>query len=141
MGRLVIIVIMLIISGIIYLIKAAAGKVTGNEVNFQDESKKVMNSAAKGVNWMNDQWDKAKKGQNTVTTSSINLSSLSATELIASVKLNSVKYPSPEAVYIEQAVIKMNNRQFDDARKIVMQLQEGEARDFMLSEIEQKRNV
>lgn len=141
MGRLVIVVILLIISGIVYLVKAGAGKVTGNQVNFQDESKKVMNTAAKGVNWMNDQWEKAKNGDNSSTPMSNNLSSMSTTELIATVKLNPGKYPAPETVYIEQAVIKMNNRQFDDAQKIVMQLQAGEARDFMLSEIEQKRNA
>ena len=39
----------MIISGIIYLIKAAAGKVTGKEVNFQDESRKVMEKTAKGT--------------------------------------------------------------------------------------------
>ena len=51
---------MMIISGIIYLIKATAGKITGKEVNFQDESRKVMEKTAKGVHWMNDQWEKAK---------------------------------------------------------------------------------
>lgn len=39
MGRLILVVIMLIISGIIFLVKAGVGKITGNEVKFQDESK------------------------------------------------------------------------------------------------------
>lgn len=58
MGRLVIIIVMLIISGIIYLIKAAAGKVRGGDRS--DESRKVMEKTAKGISWMNDQWEKAK---------------------------------------------------------------------------------
>lgn len=45
---------MIIISCIIYLIKAGAGTITGNEVNFHDESRKVMEKTARGVHWMND---------------------------------------------------------------------------------------
>jgi len=46
-----------------------------------------------------------------------------------------------ENAYIEYAVHKMNNRQFDDAEKLIMQLSEGEARNFMLNEIKEKRNL
>lgn len=45
-----------------------------------------------------------------------------------------------EGLFIEVAVYKMEKRQFDDAEKIVMQLSEGEARNFMLNEIKDKRN-
>jgi hypothetical protein len=142
MGRLLIIVVMLIISGVIYLIKAGVGKVTGTEVNFKDESQKVMNTTAKGINWMNDQWDKAKTSTNTQYLTTSGFSNMSATEIIATVKVNSTKYDkaSAEAIYIEQAVAKMNNRQYDDAKKLIMQVSEGEGRDYMLNEIEQKRN-
>lgn len=142
MGRLIFVVIMLIISGIIYLVKASVGKVTGKDVNFQDESKKVMQTAARGINWMNEQWEKAKAGTGTNPAPG-NFSSMSAMEIIANVKANPAKYDgaTAESVFIEQAVSKMNNRQFDDARKLVMQLSEGEARNFMLNEIEQKRNA
>lgn len=143
MGRLLLVVAMLIISGIIYLVKAGIGKVTGQEVNFQDESKKVMQTTAKGINWMNDQWEKAKAGSTNANLSDTNFSVMSATEIIANVKANSTSNDNTtaESIYIEQAVVKMNNRQFDDARKLVMQIKEGEAQTFMLSEIEQKRNA
>ncbi len=143
MARLAFVVIMLIISGIIFIVKASVGKVTGKEVNFQDESKKVMHSAAKGINWMNDQWEKAKSGSHITNQPTGSFQNMSATELIANIKSNPTKYDTStaEAIYIEQGVAKMNNRQFDDARKLVMQLKEGEGRDFMLSEIEQKRNA
>jgi len=144
MGRLILVVIMLIISGVIFLVKAGVGKITGNEVKFQDESKKVMQSTAKGINWMNEQWEKAKQnagGSSDIKIGSGANSELSALEIIAKVKSDTVKYDmaSSEAFYIEQAVIKINKRQFDDATKLIMQIQAGEARDFMLNEIESKR--
>lgn len=145
MGRIILVLILLGVSGIIYLVKAGASKVAGREVgDFQDESRKVMEKTAKGINWMNEQWEKAKTGNSsTAQLASGSLIDKSATEIIASVKANPEKYPaeSAESVYIESAVAKMNNRQFDDARKLVMQLQAGEARDYMLQEIEEKRNA
>jgi hypothetical protein len=142
MGRLIAIVFMLIISVIIYLVKAGVGKVTGNDVNFKDESQKVMQKTAKGINWMNEQWEKAKTGTNNQYLTSGGFSNMSATEIIATVKVNPTKYDkaSAETIYIEQAIAKMNNRQFDDAKKLIMQVSEGEGRDYMLNEIEQKRN-
>lgn len=145
MGRLVVIIIMMIISGIIYLIKAAAGKVTGNEVNFQDESRKVMEKTARGVHWMNDQWDKAKRnatGSNQLLLGN-DLKQLTPTEIIAKVKNDSVRYDlaTTEGLFIEIAVFKMENRQFDDAEKLIMQLSDGEARNFMLNEIKEKRSL
>lgn len=145
MGRLVIIVVMMIISGIIYLIKAAAGKVTGKEANFQDESRKVMEKTARGVHWMNDQWEKAKgnaTGNNQLLLGN-DLKQLAPTEIIAKVKSNPSKYDlaSAEGLFIEVAVYKMEKRQFDDAEKLVMQLSEGEARNFMLNEIKEKRSL
>lgn len=136
---------MMIISGIIYLIKAGAGKVTGKEVNFQDESRKVMEKTARGVHWMNDQWEKAKgnaTGNNQLLLGN-DLKQLAPTEIIAKVKSNSAKYDlaSAEGLFIEVAVYKMEKRQFDDAEKLVMQLSEGEARNFMLNEIKEKRSL
>jgi len=135
---------MIIISCIIYLIKAGAGTITGNEVNFQDESRKVMEKTARGVHWMNDQWEKAKgnaTGNNQLLLGN-DLKQLAPTEIIAKVKSNPEKYnlASAEGLFIEVAVYKMEKRQFDDAEKIVMQLSEGEARNFMLNEINDKRN-
>ncbi len=136
----------MIISGIIFLVKAGVGKVTGKEVHFKDESRKVMQTTAKGINWMNEQWEKAKQSagstQNQKSIGSVSFSEMSAVEIIANVKSNTAKYDlaTAEAIYIEQAVVKMNKRQFDDSIKLVMQLQAGEARDFMLNEVEKKRN-
>lgn len=143
MGRLIIVVFMLIISGIIYLVKAGAGKITGKDVNFQDESKKVMAKTARGINWMNEQWESAKASSGVTKLSLGNNTEMSAIEFIAQVKANPTKYDNAtaESLYIEQAVTRLNNRQFDDARKLVMQLEEGDARTFMLEEIEQKRNA
>ena len=135
---------MIIISCIIYLIKAGAGTITGNEVNFQDESRKVMEKTARGVHWMNDQLEKAKgnaTGNNQLLIGN-DLKQLAPTEIIAKVKSNPEKYnlASANGLFIEVAVYKMEKRQFDDAEKIVMQLSEGEAINFMLNEIKDKRN-
>lgn len=135
---------MIIISCIIYLIKAGAGTITGNEVNFQDESRKVMEKTARGVHWMNDQLEKAKgnaTGNNQLLIGN-DLKQLAPTEIIAKVKSNPEKYnlASADGLFIEVAVYKMEKRQFDDAEKIVMQLSEGEAINFMLNEIKDKRN-
>lgn len=138
MGRLVIVVFMMIISGIIFLLKKGASVVTGKEVTFKDESEKVMNSTAKGINWMNDQWESAKLNagmKNDV------FNSMSAFEIITKVKSDPIQFDSKkaESIYIEQAGVKMRNRQFDDARKLAEQLPNSDVRDFMLEEIDQKR--
>ena len=126
------------------MIKAGAGTITGNEVNFQDESRKVMEKTARGVHWMNDQLEKAKgnaTGNNQLLIGN-DLKQLAPTEIIAKVKSNPEKYnlASADGLFIEVAVYKMEKRQFDDAEKIVMQLSEGEAINFMLNEIKDKRN-
>lgn len=144
MGRLIIVIVLLIVSGIIYLVKAAAGKVTGRDVKFQDESQKVMQSAAKGVQWMNDQWEKAKSGERKVgITEGKDFYDLTPTEIIAKIKSNKAEYDivKAESTYIEIAAYKMEKRQFDDAKKLIMQLSAGEARDFMLQELEEKRHL
>lgn len=144
MGRILLVLIMLVISGIIYLAKAGARKVAGREIgDFHDESRRVMEKTAKGINWMNEQWEKAKSNNSSNTQLSGSLFDKSAIEIIASVKANPEKYPPEYAksVFIESAVSKMNNRQFDDAKKLVLQLKSGEARDYMLQEIEDKRNA
>lgn len=145
MGRIILVLILLGISGIIYLAKAGASKVAGREIgDFHDESRRVMEKTAKGINWMNEQWEKAKtNNSSTAQLASGSLIDKSATEIIASVKANPEKYQpeTAKSVFIESAVTKMNNRQFDDARKLVLQLKAGEARDYMLQEIEDKRNA
>ncbi len=139
MGRLVIVVFMMIISGIIFLLKKGASVVTGKEVTFKDESEKVMNSTAKGINWMNDQWEKAKL--NAGMKSDV-FTTMSAFEIITKVKSDPIQFDSKKAqsIYIDQAGVKMRNRQFDDARKLAEQLPNSDVKDFMLEEIEQKRS-
>lgn len=143
MIRLVFVIIMMLISGIIYLIKAAAGKVTGKEVSFQDESKKVMEKTARGLHWMTDQWEKAKGKAGGNNQLSPELLNLSATQIILKVKGNPLKYDTLNAdqIYIAAAIYKMNNRQFDDAHKLVMQLPDNEERQFIINEIAQQRHL
>jgi hypothetical protein len=64
MGRLIIFIIVALIAGVIALVKSAAGKVTGNETlknsNLKSEAKNVMDKTAKGISWMEKQWEDAK---------------------------------------------------------------------------------
>lgn len=65
MGRLFLFVIIAIIAGVIALIKGAIGKVSGNEslknTSFKGEAKNVMDKTARGVSWMEAQWEESKK--------------------------------------------------------------------------------
>lgn len=143
MGRLILVIIVMAISGIVYLVKAGASKVTGNEnVNFRDESQKIMQKTARGVKWMNEQWEDAKNNVsgNARLESGNEMKNLSATEIIARIKANAEDQEIAKMQYIEIAVYKMENRQFDDAEKLIRQLPGGEARDYMLEEVNQKRN-
>lgn len=68
MGRLIIFLIVAAIAGLIAVIKNTAGKVSGNEglknANLKSEAKNVMDKTAKGINWMEKQWEDAKKTAN-----------------------------------------------------------------------------
>lgn len=65
MGRLFLFVIIAIIAGIIAVVKSAVGRATRNEelknTSFKGESKKVMDKTAKGISWMEEQWEASKK--------------------------------------------------------------------------------
>jgi 5-bromo-4-chloroindolyl phosphate hydrolysis protein len=65
MGKLLGVLMMVIISVVIVLIKIILGKVTGNadfkNVTIKGETKKVMDKTAKGINWMEQQWEESKK--------------------------------------------------------------------------------
>ena len=67
----------------------------------------------------------------------------STIEIIAKLKsANSDKnMVETDSLFIEFATYKMECRQFDDAEKLIMQLTPGEARDFLLNELTQKRKV
>ena len=140
MGRLVLVIFMMIASGIIFLIKKSASAVTGKDVTFKDESAKVMNSTAKGINWMNDQWEKAKL--NAGMPNNV-FSTMSALEIIAKVKSDPVNFNAYKAdeLYVGEAIKRISKRQFDDAQKLAEQLSEDDSRAFMLKEIEQKRSL
>lgn len=64
MGRLVLLVVILIISGIVWAISAAVSQVSERQRDrhnsFGDQTQKTMKSVAKGVNWLNEQWETAK---------------------------------------------------------------------------------
>ena len=65
MGRLFLFVIIGIVAVVIFVIKSAAGKVTRNErlknITFKGETKKVMDKTAKGISWMEQQWEQSKE--------------------------------------------------------------------------------
>ena len=65
MGRLFLCVIIGIVAVVIFVIKSAAGKVTGKErlknITFKGETKKVMDKTAKGISWMEQQWEQSKE--------------------------------------------------------------------------------
>jgi predicted Holliday junction resolvase-like endonuclease len=65
MGRLFLFVIIAIIAGVIAVAKSAVGQVTKNEelknTTLKGEAKKVMDKTAKGVSWMEEQWEESKK--------------------------------------------------------------------------------
>ena len=65
MGRLFLFVMIAIIAGVISVGKSAIGRVTRNEslknTSFKGEAKNVMDKTAKGINWMEAQWEESKK--------------------------------------------------------------------------------
>ncbi len=65
MGRLLVFLIVAVIAGLIAIMKNTLGKVTGNKklknASLKSEAKNVMDKTAKGVSWMEAQWDKSKK--------------------------------------------------------------------------------
>lgn len=64
MGRLIIFLIVAAIAGLIAVTKNAAGRISNNEVlknaDLKSEAKNVMDKTAKGINWMEKQWEDAK---------------------------------------------------------------------------------
>lgn len=65
MGKILLFILVAIIAGIISIAKNATGKVISNEnlknSSFKNETKKVMDKTAKGINWMDKQWEDAKQ--------------------------------------------------------------------------------
>lgn len=64
MARLIFFVLVLVISGIVWAVKQAAGGVSGNEelknTGFKDQTQKTMNQSARTLNWLDEQWNGAK---------------------------------------------------------------------------------
>ncbi len=52
-------IVVLIIGGIVWVIKSFFLGET--DTKFTDETRKVMTKTAQGVNWMNEEWEKAKR--------------------------------------------------------------------------------
>ena len=65
MGRLFLFLIILVVAGIAFVIKSAIGEVSSDEkfknTSLKGETKNVMDKTAKGVRWMEDQWEESKK--------------------------------------------------------------------------------
>lgn len=64
MIRLIFFGIVVAIAVIVWISKMAAGAATGNkslqETTFKGQTQRTMDSAARGVNWMEKQWEQAK---------------------------------------------------------------------------------
>ena len=65
MGRAILFIVILAIAGAITVLKSMACRVTRNEAlkntSLRGETKKVMDKTAKGVSWMEKQWDESKE--------------------------------------------------------------------------------
>ena len=65
MGRLILFGIVLLVTFVIWIAKQAAGKLGGSErlrqATFKDQTKKTMDVTARGINWLDDQWEEAKR--------------------------------------------------------------------------------
>jgi nitrogen fixation protein FixH len=68
MVRLVFFGIVIVVAVVAWLSKQAAGAVTGNQdlqnTTFKGQTQKTMDSAARGVNWLEKQWEEAKSDAN-----------------------------------------------------------------------------
>jgi len=65
MGRIIVLVLIVIMGWIFTAAKKTTGKIVNNQrlkdTSVKGESKKIMNKAAKGINWMEEQWQDSKK--------------------------------------------------------------------------------
>ena len=142
MGRLILVIILMGLSGIIYLAKAGARKVTGGEqVDFQNESQKVMQKTARGVEWMNSQWEQAKsqaKGVDQRSSKASRFDNKTANTIITEIRKNPNDYDSAEAeaIFVEQALKKIRSNKPEQAKQLAYQVLDNDSREYLLSEIE-----
>lgn len=65
MIRLAFFGVVLVIAFIVFAAKAAVGAVTDNEdlkkTTFKGQTQRTMDKSARGLNWLEEQWDSAKK--------------------------------------------------------------------------------
>jgi len=63
--RLIALILLLLVAGAILLIKIVIGGITRNKelknTNLKSETKNVMNKTAKGIRWMEEQWEESKR--------------------------------------------------------------------------------
>jgi hypothetical protein len=141
MGRLILVIILMGVSGVIYLAKAGARKVTGGkEVNFQQESQKVMEKTARGVEWMNAQWDQAKsqaKGVDQRSSKASRFDNETASTIITEIRKNPNEYDNAEAeaIFVEQALKKVQSNRPEEAKQLAYQVLDDDSREYLLSKI------
>jgi hypothetical protein len=62
--RLLFFLVVLVISGIVWLIKQAAGHIADShelkDTRFKDQTQKTMDQSARALSWMDEQWNSAK---------------------------------------------------------------------------------
>ena len=65
MARMGLFLIIAMIAVVLFILKLIIGKLTGNKdlksTTVKTETKKVMDSTAKGISWMEKQWEQSKK--------------------------------------------------------------------------------
>jgi len=68
MGRAILFIVILGIAALLAVIKSLAGRVSGNEnlknTSLKGETRKVMDKTAKGISWMEQQWEESKSSAN-----------------------------------------------------------------------------
>jgi dipeptidase len=64
MIRLAFLLIVVLVAGLVWVVKLAAGAATGNQklqnTTFKQQATSTMNTTAKGLNWLEQQWEQSK---------------------------------------------------------------------------------
>ena len=75
MSRLLLFGIILLITFVIWIAKQMAGPVSGSErlqqTSFKDQTQRSMESTARGINWLDKQWEEAKKNRHSLESDSM----------------------------------------------------------------------
>jgi hypothetical protein len=75
MGRLILFAIVLAVAAVIWIAKALVGAVSGSQSlrreTLRSQTQKTMRTTARGVNWLNEQWEQAKAAADSSSASKV----------------------------------------------------------------------